>query len=338
MANPEQVSLEKFRILMKEGDPAPNFYALLTGKVAVFRHRKFVKAISGRGAFVGEMGALLGSKRSATVITLDASTLMPIPNNVEKMFLHRPDIGMKLLENLRRRLSETYDRAVKVWEKFMDDITEIVIYEAASKSVSKKNTPLSEVEAERNSIRQIVLRELKSENFHFLKLNDFLKTMDADEEVQKHIKEKHPKFKYVDLTEMRDLWKKRIPDETPKKLAHCSELATGLDQLTNFCTSLGVQDEATGSEEIDMLESCVLLPRRITMFKSVAQNALTAKQGIDKMKMINRDIDTEVEEAERVEKRTGRIFHLTDFAKKIGIGNEYINELRNEFWNVCLKM
>lgn len=338
MTNPEPRRFEKNQIVYREGDNAPDFYVLLSGKLAVFRQRHFVRSISGRGIFVGEMGSLLGFKRSATVITLEPSSLIPIPNSVDKIFNRHVEIGVKLLESLRYRLSEMYDRAEKLWSEILEDVIEIIVYEAATKTAIRKTLSLGQIEGEKNSIRQAVLRELKSEDFKFSNLNEFLKTLDIEEEFNRHIKEKYPRFRYVDLEKMKDLWKKHAPDSTSDKLKHCIDLAAGLNDLTEFITSFGTQDESTGSEEISMLESDIPLAKRIVVLKTVSQNVLTPKRGIEQMKKLNRDIDVEIEEATRQEQRNGRVYPLSDFAKKLEIGSEYIEELRREFWTSLSKV
>lgn len=327
--------LGRHQVLFKEGDEATNFYSLVSGKLAVFRQKKFVRAVSGRGIFVGEMGTLLGSKRSATMIALEPSSLIPIPKSIDKIFEIHPDIGLKLLESLRRRLSETYDQAEKVWASVLKEITELLIYEATAKTVAKKSLAVDQVEAERKLVRQFVVREIESEEFDYSKISTLLKRWDIESEYPKHLREKYPRFKYVDLKKTRDLWKKHVMDTIPDKMQHCIGLVSALNELTEFTTSFGFQDESTGMEELDMLESSIPLDRRTAFLRAIAQKVLTPKEGIEKMKRINRDIDTDVEEADRHERRTSRVFHLSGPAKKFGIETEYIDELRKEFWEVC---
>lgn len=338
MSTSQPQRFEKNHVLFKEGGPATDFYVLMSGKLGVFRHRNFVRAIGGRGVFIGEMGALLGFKRSATVVVLEPATVISIPKNAEKIFIENQDIGLKLLESLRFRLSQTYDRAEKLWQKIMEQITDMIIYEASTKSSAKKSLSFGEVEAEKSAVTKTVKTELASEDFDFAKIGEFLKKLDVEDEYQRHLKEKFPRFKYVDLKKMKDLWRKRNPDIAADQYKHCVDLAVGLNEITDFITSFGTQDEETGMEEIDMLESSIGLARRSAILKSLAQQILTPKEGIEKMKKINRDIDVEIEEAGRREEKTGRIFFLSEYAKKIDIGNQFIDELRKEFWGVCVKL
>lgn len=335
-SSPKQIQLEKSQILFREGDPANDFLVLLTGKLAVFRRKQYVRSILGRGVFVGEMGTLLGFKRSATVIALEKSSLMTIPNSVDKIFLHHHEIGDKLIENLRRRISETYDRAVKLWATIRDDVIEIVVYEVTTKKAATKRLAMDQVEAERTSVRKLVHLEMDSEKFDFGNMEEFLQKMDIQTEFHRHLNEKYPRYKYLNLDEMRALWKKRSPDDRADKLKFCIDFANGLNQLTDFLTSFGVQDEEPNPEEIEMLESSLPLPRRSAILKAAVQRILTPKLGIDKMKVTNRDVDTELEEANRSETKTGRLYLLTEFAHKLNVGPAYLDDLRKEFWNASM--
>lgn len=328
---------EKNEVVFREGTDAKDIHVLMSGKLGIFRNRRFVKSVRGRGVFVGEMGNLLDSKRSATVITLEPSTLIVIPKGADKIFAEHAEIGIKLLESLRFRLSETYDRAVKLWDKILDTVTDMLVYELATKTAGKKGLTFAQTESTRMEAEKAVRVELRSENFEFTKLPDLLKRWDIEEEFNRHVKEKYPRFKIVDLNQMKDLWKKRMPEGTPEKYQRAIDLARGVSELTDFLTSFGVQDEETSSEEIDMLESTIPLERRIAMLKSISQNVLTPKVGIDKMKQINRDFDAEIDEAGRSEKRTGRSYPLLEFAKKLEIGSPYTEDLRKEYWGLCLK-
>ncbi len=334
---PQPKQLPPNHILFREGDEAPDFYVLLAGKLAIFRNRQFVRAIGGAGVFVGEMGTLLGHRRSATVITLEPSTLIAIPKNVDSVFLFRPDIGEKLIESLRKRLSETYDKSEKLWTRILEEISEMIVLQAATKRAARKNLSFGEVQGEKNEVRKMVGLEFHSDHFDFSRLDEFLSRMDVKDEFRRGFQAKYPRFKYVDLSVMKDLWKKRVPDSNTDKRHHCVDLAAGLNDLTDFMTSFGSDDDEKGSEEIDLLESTIPLDKRIAMIRSVAQRVLAAKAGIEGMKRINRDIDVECEEGERRQSRTGRTHFFLDFARRMEFGQAYVDELRREFWNVCVK-
>jgi len=65
--------------IIAEGDEAPCFYVVVDGEVGIRRGDSFEIENVERGAFVGEVGALTGRPRSATVIALDRCTLLSVP-------------------------------------------------------------------------------------------------------------------------------------------------------------------------------------------------------------------------------------------------------------------
>ena len=53
-------------VLIREGDPATSFYVIVEGTVHVERDGRMVRSLS-EGGFVGEIGAVEGRSRTATV-------------------------------------------------------------------------------------------------------------------------------------------------------------------------------------------------------------------------------------------------------------------------------
>jgi len=53
-------------VLIREGDPATSFYVIVKGTVHVDRDGRLVRSLS-EGGFVGEIGMVEGSSRTATV-------------------------------------------------------------------------------------------------------------------------------------------------------------------------------------------------------------------------------------------------------------------------------
>ena len=52
-------------VLMREGEPSDSFYVIVTGTVHIERDGRFVRSMR-RGSFLGEIGLLKGTERSAT--------------------------------------------------------------------------------------------------------------------------------------------------------------------------------------------------------------------------------------------------------------------------------
>jgi NTE family protein len=109
-------SLEWFGIpagtlLFSEGDPAPDAFILLSGRLGVFIGGDTagapIAAVSA-GEFVGEMGLISDEPRSATVIALRDSDLLRLPKEVvERLMSSHSGMAMCIIELLTGRLRRT---------------------------------------------------------------------------------------------------------------------------------------------------------------------------------------------------------------------------------------
>jgi diguanylate cyclase (GGDEF)-like protein len=119
-----EVSLEPGAVLWKEGDPGDHVVLLLEGRLAVVHETPDDGEITLRhlypGAVAGEMAALDGQSRSATVRAHSASRVVLVPARKFRDFLRaHPDVLEQLfwlqLERVRSltwRVSHTHHRAI----------------------------------------------------------------------------------------------------------------------------------------------------------------------------------------------------------------------------------
>ncbi|MEO7664991.1 MAG: cyclic nucleotide-binding domain-containing protein [Candidatus Limnocylindrales bacterium] len=61
-----EISVPAGTVLIREGDPATSFYVIVEGSVRVERDGRAIRSLS-EGGFVGEIGVVEGSLRTATV-------------------------------------------------------------------------------------------------------------------------------------------------------------------------------------------------------------------------------------------------------------------------------
>jgi CRP-like cAMP-binding protein len=95
-------------IIFEEGEYTNDLYILKTGKVAVLKGNAKVTEITEAGTYVGEMSALLGEPRSATLKAEGFCQFYVIPGDrIFKLVLDSPTIGIKLLGILADRLRNT---------------------------------------------------------------------------------------------------------------------------------------------------------------------------------------------------------------------------------------
>ena len=111
---------EPGEILMNDGEPGDFMGFILEGKLAVKKETNFpgrftLVAILDPGAMVGEISAVDRGLRTATVVAMQKTSLLLLScDNLEKMLVEKPALGMKLLKRIIHVLSlrqrRAYDR------------------------------------------------------------------------------------------------------------------------------------------------------------------------------------------------------------------------------------
>jgi CRP-like cAMP-binding protein len=103
-------TFDRKTIIFKEGGEGKTLYILMKGSVSVLKGVKKVAEISESGTFFGEMSPLLGTTRTATIITNEVSTFTVIPSQALNTLIN--DMGIKLSKVLAERLADTTNKMV----------------------------------------------------------------------------------------------------------------------------------------------------------------------------------------------------------------------------------
>jgi CRP/FNR family cyclic AMP-dependent transcriptional regulator len=109
-----EASLRQFpknKVIMSEGEKSDSLYTIVAGKVKVLisdeEGKEIILSILGPGEFFGEMALFDNQPRSATVITMEASTFNVIAQaDFMRCVAGNPQIAKHLLQALARRLRE----------------------------------------------------------------------------------------------------------------------------------------------------------------------------------------------------------------------------------------
>ena len=106
--------LEKGQALFFRGDPAENFYLVLSGEIALVLRspdgRELIINVMRSGDFFGELGLLTGQPRSADAVTRRTAELVVVPRQAFLAVLeHEPRVVQRLLKTTANRLSRTSD-------------------------------------------------------------------------------------------------------------------------------------------------------------------------------------------------------------------------------------
>ncbi len=163
-------SYPKGRTLVAEGEPSQSLYILLSGRAKVQRSdsegKEVILAVIGSGEFFGEMSLIDDEPRSASVITLEHCDFMAINKESFKiMLLQSPDVCMKIMKGLVRRLREAdkkietlalldvYGRVARVLLDFSETI--------GGERVVKSKLPRQEIAKMIGASREMVSRVMK---------------------------------------------------------------------------------------------------------------------------------------------------------------------------------
>ena len=98
-------------IIMEYGDDANTLYFLINGLVKIFfvseDGKEIVFGEKGPGSYVGELGLLAGSKRTASVQTLEDSEFLVLTReSFERILSEHQDLALILLRDLARKVCE----------------------------------------------------------------------------------------------------------------------------------------------------------------------------------------------------------------------------------------
>ena len=104
-------------VLFREGDAGQEMYVVQSGLVQVLKRigdEERPLATLGRGEFLGEMAILNGKPRTATAVILeDAKMLVIDGRTLEAMITKNPEIAMRLIKKLARRL-DSADEMIQI--------------------------------------------------------------------------------------------------------------------------------------------------------------------------------------------------------------------------------
>ena len=107
----DQVTVPAGTILATEGEPGDAFYLIVSGVAVVRRSgRKINDMVAGE--FFGEMALVDGGPRSATVKTLEETTVFVINRKDFSSLIEVPKIARKLLTTLSARLRDADRRLI----------------------------------------------------------------------------------------------------------------------------------------------------------------------------------------------------------------------------------
>jgi type IV pilus assembly protein PilB len=111
LLNPDEQIFENGDIIIKEGNTDTAFYRLIQGCLEVYKGQNLIAEISQSNTYFGEMSALVGSRRSATIKSQGRSIVKVFPGDkLGEVLENYPDISKQIIDTLVLRLNESGNR------------------------------------------------------------------------------------------------------------------------------------------------------------------------------------------------------------------------------------
>lgn len=105
---------DKGEEIVREGESSNHFYVLMKGNIGVYKGNILVGSFSEPGVIIGEMSAILGKTRTATLRALETTTVVPIPSDIDLLIADHPDIAKDVMLNLAKNLERMTSEYFKI--------------------------------------------------------------------------------------------------------------------------------------------------------------------------------------------------------------------------------
>ncbi len=117
LLNPDELIFENGDLLIKEGNTDTNFYQLMQGRLDIIKNGVQISEISQPGEYFGEMSALLGTPRNATIISKGKSVVKVFPGDkIQETLINYPDISIQIIGSLLQRLNAASKKLAVIGE------------------------------------------------------------------------------------------------------------------------------------------------------------------------------------------------------------------------------
>ena len=115
LVNPDQESYEDGDTIIREGNKDIDFFKLIRGALTVIKGGKKIAELTEPGEYFGEMAAITGEQRTASIISQGRSTVKRFPGDkIEEIIDKYPDVSRHLFTTMSRRLQKSNQIIVKL--------------------------------------------------------------------------------------------------------------------------------------------------------------------------------------------------------------------------------
>ncbi len=115
LVNPDVEDYEDGDIIIREGNTDIDFFKLIRGALTVIKGGKKIAELTEPGEFFGEMAAISGEQRTASIVSQGRSTIKRFPGDkIEEVIEKYPDVSSHLFKTMTSRLQKSNQIIVKL--------------------------------------------------------------------------------------------------------------------------------------------------------------------------------------------------------------------------------
>lgn len=115
LVNPDEEHYEDKDIILREGNTDIDFFKLIRGAVSVIKGGKKIAEITEPGEYFGEMAAITGEERTASIVSQGRSTVKRFPGDkLEEVIEKYPEVSRHLFRSLSKRLRKNNQILLKL--------------------------------------------------------------------------------------------------------------------------------------------------------------------------------------------------------------------------------
>jgi type IV pilus assembly protein PilB len=115
LVNPDEEHYEDGDIIIREGNRDIDFFKLIRGTLTVIKGGKKIAEVTEPGEYFGEMAAISGEQRAASIISQGRSTVKRFPGDkLDEVIRKFPKVSEYLFKTLATRLQKSNQIIVKL--------------------------------------------------------------------------------------------------------------------------------------------------------------------------------------------------------------------------------